>query len=104
MFLLSTRSLAGYGLDHIFAITKLAGCDGIDLSVNFDEFDTMDSTYIEMIRERHGVPIVSITAPSRRVIKRHAEEILEFAQKLGIAIVNFYPPHRMDRDKEWFGE
>lgn len=102
MFLLSTRSLAGYGLDHIFAIAKLAQCDGIDLSVDFDKFDTLDSAYVDTIRARHGLPIISISAPSRRVVKRHAEKILEFAETLGIAIVNFYPPHRMDRDKEWF--
>ncbi len=102
MFLLSTRSLAGYGLDHIFQIAKSANCDGIDLSLDFSEFDSYDPAYIDTIRKRHDLTIISITAPVRRLTPKHAEEILSLAEKLNIAIVNFFPPHRLDKDKEWF--
>lgn len=104
MFLLSTRSLAGYGLDHIFQIAKAAGCDGIDLSIALSEYDTLDADYVDLIRKRHDIQIISVTAPIRKLTRKLAEKIVEFAEKLDIAIVNFAPPHRLDRDKEWFGE
>lgn len=104
MFLLSTRSLIGHGLDKIFSLAKEAGCDGIDLSVDFLLYDTIDAVYLDMLSVRHEMPIMSISAPARKVTKRQSSEILELADLLGVKIVNFTPPHRTDRDKEWFGD
>lgn len=36
--------------------------------------------------------------------KKHAEMILNLAENLGVKVVNFSPPHRSDRDKDWFSE
>ncbi len=104
MFLLSTRSLTWYGLDQIFALAKAGRADGIDLSVDWELYDTLDSTYLDTLMTRHGIRIMSITAPVRRVTKKQSAEILALADTLGVSIVNFTPPHRSDRDKEWFSE
>lgn len=100
--LISTRSLAWYGLDKIFTLAKEAACTGIDLSVDFSNFDTIDSLYIQQLIARHQLPIVSITAPTRRMNKKRATEILLLAESLSVKLVNFTPPHRSDNEKEWF--
>lgn len=104
MFLLSTRSLAWYGLDKVFALAKAGGVDAIDLSIDFTLYDTLDAAYLQILEERHAIRITSITAPNRKVTKKQSSEILELANVLGVSIVNFTPPHRSDRDKEWFSE
>jgi sugar phosphate isomerase/epimerase len=64
----------------------------------------MDAVYLQILMTRHKLPIISITAPPRRMTKRQSTEIAELAEVLGVKIVNFTPPHRMDKDKEWFGD
>ena len=82
MFLVSTRSLTGYGLDKIFFLAKESGCDGIDLSIDFLLYDTIDAVYLDMLSGRHDMPIMSISAPIRKVTKRQSGEILELADLL----------------------
>lgn len=100
--LISTRSLEWYWLDKIFAIAKEAWCSGIDLSVDFSLFDTIDSLYLQELAGRYGIPIVSVTAPTRRMNKKKASEVIMLAESLSVKLVNFTPPHRTDNDKEWF--
>ena len=100
--LISTRSLSGYWLDKIFALAKEAGCSGIDLSVDFSIFDTFDSLYLQSLTSRHQLPIVSVTAPSRRMTKKRASQVVMLAESLSVKIVNFTPPHRSDSEKDWF--
>lgn len=50
------------------------------------------------------MPITSITAYERRITPKIVDQILEMAKKLESKIVNFYPPHRLDKDGEWFSE
>lgn len=101
--LLSTRSLAGHGLDKIFSLAKAAYSTGIDLSIDFENYDTLDALYLDTLSKRHDIPIQSITAP-KRITKKQVVEILFLADTLGVRIVNLTPPHRTDRDKTWFGE
>lgn len=103
MFLLSTSSLAGYGLHRIFLFTKKWGFDGIDLSVDFNQFDTYDAAYIDSLIQTTDVPVMSITAPERRLNKKQCDQLLILADALGVQIVNLHPPHRLDREKDWFG-
>jgi hypothetical protein len=49
-----------------------------------------------------GVKIMSITASERKMNQKQVDMILRLAEELGVKLVNFYPPHRLDRDKEWF--
>ena len=102
--LLSTRSLSWYGLDKIFALAKAGGCSGIDLSIDFSLFDTLDEAYLDTLMTRHDLHIQSITAPERKMTKKQVDRILTLADDLGVRLVSFHPPHRSDRDKEWFWE
>lgn len=104
MLLLSTRSLQGYGLHKIFLLTKQSGYDGVDLVIDPECYDTMDAHYLDSLMTETGVQIRSITAPERRMTQKKVDQILRLAADLGVSIVHFSPPHRLDRDKGWFGE
>lgn len=104
MLLLSTSSLSGYWLHKIFLLAKKAEYDGIDLSVNFDEFDSYDAGYIDSLVQLTEVPVISITAPERKFTKKQFNDILSLASELGVGVVNVHPPHRLDKEKDWFGD
>ncbi len=48
--------------------------------------------------------MVSITAPERKLNKKQCDQLLTLADELGVKIVNLHPPHRLDKEKDWFGE
>ncbi len=104
MLLLSTQSLSGYGLHKIFSLAKEAGYDALDLSVDFDAFDTINASYIDSLIQSSGVNVISLTAPERKLTKKHFDQILTLASDLGIGIVNVHPPHRLEKERDWFGE
>lgn len=105
MLLLSTSSLAcGYGLHRIFEFAKENGYDGIDLSLTFDHYESWDSEYVEKLSHKEKLPVVSITAPERKMNKDMVKAVMKLADSLHVKIVNFYPPHRLDAHKEWFGQ
>lgn len=82
MLLLSTSSLSGYGLHKIFLLAKQAGYDGIDLSVDFNIFDTCDATYIDSLITLVNIPVISISAPERKLTKKQFDQILSLADSL----------------------
>jgi sugar phosphate isomerase/epimerase len=104
MFLLSTSSLSGYGLHRIFQLAKQGEFEGIDLSVDFNAFDTYDATYIDSLIRETSLPVMSITAPERKLNKKQCDQLLALADDLGVKILNLHPPHRLDRERDWFGE
>jgi sugar phosphate isomerase/epimerase len=104
MLLLSTSSLSGYWLHKIFYLAKQAHYDAIDLSVSFDQFDTYDSEYIDLLARGVNIPVRSITAPEKKLNKKQFDQILMLASDLGVGIVNIHPPHRLEKEKTWFGE
>jgi sugar phosphate isomerase/epimerase len=104
MLLLSTKSLLGYWLHKIFLLTKSAAYDGIDLSLDFENFDSIDATYIDSLIRSTDVPVMSITAPAKKLTKKQFEKILSIADELSIPLVNVHPPHRLEKEKDWFGE
>jgi hypothetical protein len=104
MLLLSTSSLTGYGLHRIFGFAKKAGYDGIDVSVDFDLFDTVDAEYLREISDITDMPILSLTAPERKLTRKNFDTILALANDLGVKTVNIHPPHRLEKEKDWFGE
>jgi sugar phosphate isomerase/epimerase len=104
MLLLSTSSLTGYGLHRIFEFAKKARYDGMDISVDFDLFDTIDAEYLKDISTITGMPIVSLTTPERKLTRKNFDEILTLADTLGVKTVNVHPPHRLEKEKDWFGE
>jgi sugar phosphate isomerase/epimerase len=104
LLLLSTSSLSGYGLHKIFLLAKQAEYDGIDLSVDFDMYDTCDAGYIDSLITLVDIPVISISAPERRLTKKQFDQVLILASDLGVGIVNIHPPHRLDKEKDWFGD
>ena len=104
MFLLSTSSLHGYGLHKIFSFAREACYDGICLDLNPLDFDTENTAYIATLSKEFKIPVVSITAYERRMTPKLVDTIIEMAKTLGSKTVNFYPPHRLDKDGGWFSE
>ncbi len=104
MLLLSTASLDGYWLHKTFLLAKEAEYDGIDLSIDFDNFDSCNASYIDSLVQLSGISVESISAPERRVTKRQVDEVISIASELGVPLVNLHPPHRLDKEKDWFGE
>jgi hypothetical protein len=102
MLLLSTSSLVGYGLHKIFLLAKEAEYDGIDLCLNPDDYDGHNSDYIKLLESLTGIEVKSITAYERKMNEDIVDETLKLASNLGIRIVNFFPPHRTDKNKSWF--
>lgn len=104
MLLLSTSSLAGYWLHKILLLAKEAHYDGIDLSVDFDSYDTCDAGYIDSLVSLTGMSVLSISAPERRLTKKQFDQVLILASDLSVSVVNIHPPHRLDKEKDWFGD
>lgn len=104
MLLLSTSSLRGYGLHRIFSFARDAYYDGICLDLNPLDFDTENTEYINTLSKDFNMPVVGITAYERRITQKIVDKILEMAKTLGSKEVNFYPPHRLDKEGEWFSD
>jgi len=91
MLLLSTDSLRGYGLNRIFELAKAAGYDGIDLAVDFGQFDTLNADYVNKLIKEYGLPVHSISAPKDIAVKR-IKEIVELGKAVEAKVVIFQPP------------
>lgn len=91
MILLSTDSLRGYGLNRIFELAKKAGYDGIDLAVDFGEFDTYNAEYLKQLVKDSGMAIHSVCTPKQTAAKR-IKEIVELAKDIGAKVVVIQPP------------
>lgn len=103
MLLLSTSSLEGYGLHKIFSLVQRAGYDGVDLCINFSLYDSFDQEYLSELMQNSGIPIRSITAPEKRLTGEQLEHIMNLANVLQVPMVNVHPPHRLEKEKNWFG-
>lgn len=95
MITLCTDSLRGYGLNRIFELTKKAGYDGIDLSVDFSQFDTYNTDYIKKLIAEYGVPVHAVSAPMEISPKR-IQEVIEMAKEIGAKVVIIQPPKILD--------
>ncbi|MDD3793362.1 MAG: hypothetical protein PHI37_01000 [Candidatus Gracilibacteria bacterium] len=104
MILLSTSSLSGYGLHRIFQFAKKAGFDGIDLSLNYDDFDIWDEKYIKSLSDNIGIKVLSITAPNRGLYEDSVNKIMLLSSFLGVQVVNFSPPYIKDLNVSWFSK
>lgn len=104
MLLLSTSSLRGYGLHKIFSLARNARYDGICLDLNLLDFDTENAEYVDTLSQEFDMPVVAITAYERRMTPKIVDQIMDMARVLKSSVINFYPPHRLDKDGEWFSE
>jgi len=91
MILLCTESLRGYGLNRIFELAKNAGYDGIDLQVNFGQFDTFNTEYLKTLVEEYNLPIHSVSAPNQ-VSPKRIKEIVKMSKTVGAKVVVVQPP------------
>ena len=91
MLLLCTDSLQGYGLNRIFELTKKAGYDGIDLSVNYGLYDTFNADYVKRLTEEYDLPVKAVSAPKQIATKR-VEELVELTKKVGAKVLILQPP------------
>ncbi len=91
MILLSTDSLRGYGLNRIFELVKKAGYDGIDLAVDFGDFDTYNTEYLKSLVKEYDLPIHSVCTP-KQTAPKHIVEIVEMAKEVGAKVVIIQPP------------
>ncbi len=104
MFLLSTASLKGYGLHKIFQLAKAAAFEGVCLDLDPTNFDTENAAYVSGLSEEFGLPVVAVTAYERKMDADAIVRVADFAAAVGAKAVNFYPPHRLDKDGTWFNE
>lgn len=91
MLLLSTDSLRGYGLNRIFELAKQAGYEGIDLMVDFGQFDTFNTEYLKKLIGESGIKVHSVCVPPMTTTKR-ITECVEMAKEIGAKVVVIQPP------------
>lgn len=95
MILLSTDSLRGYGLNRIFELTKAAGYDGIDLTVDFGQFDTSNAEYIKKLITEYNLPVHAVSSP-KEISPKHIQEVVAMAKAIGAKVVILQPPKILD--------
>lgn len=95
MLVLSTDSLKGYGLNRIFELTKAAGYDAIDLVIDFNQFDTLNTEYIKKLIKEYGIPVHAVSTPTEIAPKRISEAV-EMAKAIGAKVVIIQPPKILD--------
>ncbi len=104
VLLLSTSSLAWYGLHRIFQFAKNAKYSGLDLFLDKKNFDLWNKEYIKSLSEEFGVPVLSITAPARGLTERKVNMIVSMAKELWTQVVTFSPPHISDKNSDRFSK
>ncbi len=89
--LLSTDTLSGYGLDHIFEVAESAWFWGIDLAI-WKNFDTRNSGYVKKLKAKHNI-VVPIIQVSSDINSKEMTQALELAAILETKIIVINPPN-----------
>lgn len=101
MFLLSTDSLRGYGLNRIFRFAKEAGFEGVELAMSMREYDTQNAEYLNELVKEYDLPIRAVKTFSNSTVKQ-SQMVLDLAEKVGAKVVILSPPRFFDfKYKEW---
>jgi sugar phosphate isomerase/epimerase len=101
MFLLSTDSLKGYGLNRVFDFAKGAGFGGIELALDARDFDTQNVDYVKQLQEKSGVS-VSVVRTFPNSNPKKALLALNVAKGVGANTVVLEPPKFFDFSyKKW---
>lgn len=95
MIVLSTDSLRGYGLNRIFELAKEAEYDGLDLAVDYGQFDTFNTEYIKKLIVEFKFPVQAVSAP-HEIASRRIEDISKMAKEIGAKVVIIQPPKILD--------
>ncbi len=95
MIILCTQSLRGYGLNRIFELAKAAGYDGIDLEVDYGQYDSYNTEYLKKLIKEYNLPVHAISTPDQ-VSGKHIKELVDMAKELGSKVVVIQPPKILD--------
>lgn len=93
---ISTDSLKGYGIARIFKFAKELGFDGIDLSLDKKNLDTLDASYVAKTASSIGIPVLSVQAVDNAK-QEDLEQAVEIAKKTNAKIVIIQAPKILDR-------
>ena len=88
--LLSTDTLAGYGLDLIFEVAKKNGFDGVDLAIR-KNFDSRNIEYVKKLVENYKLP-VKVIQTSKDLNVHEMNQALDLAGELGVDTITINPP------------
>ncbi len=90
LIVLSTDTLPGYGLDHIFDIAKTLGFDGIDLAM-WKNFDARNTKYVKKLIDQYGLPVYVVqTSPD--VTAKELQQAMMLAQDVGAKVISCNAP------------
>ncbi len=92
--ILSTDTLSGYWLDHIFEIAKKVWFDWIDLAT-WKNFDARNASYVLKLANTHKLPVVSVQV-SNQVNKREMEQAFQLCEQLGVDRITVNAPRTFD--------
>jgi len=101
MFLLSSDSLRGYGLNRVFRFAKETGFDGIEVALDRRYFDTQSADYLNELQKEFDLPIrVVRTFPDSSV--KQSTLAMEIARDVGAKVLVLEPPRIFDfKYKDW---
>jgi len=102
---LSTSSVYPETTSSAFELARRLGYDGVELMIGIDPVAT-DIDAVEKLRDYHGIPVLSIHAPTLLVTQRvwgtdpwaKLERSAAAAKQLGADVVVVHPPFRWQRD------
>lgn len=101
MFLLSTDSLRGYGLNRVFQFAKDAGFDGVEVALDIRHFDTQDADYLNELQKQYSLPIRAVRAFPDSTIKQTILA-MEIAHAVEAKVLIVEPPKLFDfKYKDW---
>lgn len=90
LIVLSTDTLPGYGLDHIFDIAKTLGFDGIDLAM-WKNFDAWNTKYVKKLIDQYDLPVYVVqTSPD--VTAKELQQAMMLAQDVGAKVISCNAP------------
>lgn len=92
--LLSSDTLSGYWLDHIFEVAKTTGFGGIDLAM-WKNFDTWNSEYVKKLKTKHKIaaPIIQVSSD---INSKEMDQALQLATILETKVIVINPPKRFN--------
>ena len=95
MITLHTSSLHKYGLNRIFEFTQKAGYDGVEISVDKNDYDSQNAEYLKKLSDEYKLPIVALHAPINGT-QKSVEHVIEMAVYLKCPVVVVTPPKLFD--------
>jgi hypothetical protein len=88
--LLSSDTLSGYGLDHIFEVAKEVGFDGIDLAT-WKNYDAWNEVYVAKLTEKHNLP-VKVVQVSSKINAKEMEQAFDLCDDLNVKTISINAP------------